>query len=241
MSEVEDTTSSIHEESEKKPAGQADGGFAFPLQPSSSPEHRIEVEYSRHYTDEIRIEGNEVVEIQDDDGYFSPDDRIVCSCGEEFDNREQAKEHLDNYRTRFNDLPPYQSLKHPVSFKDEKITILEGCVAGYPSTANHLLIVESGSDYLVATARETYTPPANYAFEDWEPIKSGRLRQEYDDTSRRLFLPSSLRDALQVLTGNQHEYDPERYTVYFRGEEPLYIEGGGKGVLLAPALPGSAQ
>jgi len=90
-----------------------------------------------------------------------------------------------------------------------------------------------GAEYLIATTRTTYTPPASYAFEDWTPLQSGRLSNHRNDP---LFSDRLLSRVLATLSSG-HQYVPDRYTLYFRGHEPLYLEGPSGGIVIAERTP----
>lgn len=235
---VDTTTSGSSEDTPEQPG--FDGGFVFQSPDRGAQRHIVEIEYSRIYTDEIRIRDGEVSEERDNDGNFCSDGTIKCSCGEEFADRNEATKHIETYQQRFFDPAPIPETSPSILFEDEPADIFEGCVSirgRADSAIDAIAVVESGSDYLAATARETFQPPANHDFENWEPLTDGRLTHHYGDEPKPMFRATYLKQALRVLTGGRSSYQPERYTVFFRGENPLYIEGGGKGVLIAPVIP----
>lgn len=239
MATSADTTTSVSGKVTTEQAGFF-GGFVFQPTDGEAQKHLVEIEYNRVYTDEICIKDGEVVEERDDDGHFCSDNIIKCSCGKKFEDRDEAKEHIETYRHRFFDPAPIPEIPPSGQFKDEPEDIFGGCVSlrsRADSSIDAIAVVESGSDYLAATAREIFHPPANYDFENWEPLSDGRLTHRYDDEPRPMFRASYLKQALGVLTGGRGSYQPERYTVFFRGEDPLYIEGDGKGVAIAPVIP----
>jgi hypothetical protein len=119
-----------------------------------------------------------------------------------------------------------------MAWQDELDTAFDEGVEYVPSTARSAGIID-GAQYLIATARTTYTPPANYGFEDLEPLQSGRLSNHRNDS---LFSARLLSRALATLSRG-YQYEPERYTLYFRGHEPLYLEGPNGGIMIAERTP----
>lgn len=213
-----------------------DGGFTFNFSQADEAKHKVEVDWERHYTDEIRVTSSGVVERRDEDGFCGADSRIQCSCGKQFDNRKEAKDHLATYQRRFLDVPPLPELRNSSVQRED--TVFNGLVEGKIISGNHICVVTDGHDYLVATARESFQPPENYAFDGWDPISSsGRMRYQAENRTGPMFRVQYLREAMQWVTGHRANYDPDRYTIYFRGNEPLYIEGAGNGVILAPVVP----
>jgi hypothetical protein len=205
-------------------------GFEFETATDS---HEVEASYSWRYVDRIYVsEDGEVVRSQDTDGYYGNDETFECSCGENFSSESDAKAHLRDERVRG---PPVPTAKQPrdISWQDESDTAFDERVEYIPSTARSAGRLIDGADYLIATARTTYTPPANYGFEDWPPLQSGRLSNHRNDS---LFSARLLSRALATLSSG-HQYEPERYTLYFRGHEPLYLEGPDGGIAIAELKP----
>jgi len=212
------------------------GGFSFPTH-SAVEGHKIEASYDRRYTDTIVIKEGEVRTREDTDGCFGLDDRVECECGETFQSRDEAKDHLEQLIDQFIDFPPYPELPPTPALQEEETSVFDDRVSGKRSVCNTVMIVDDGHDFLAATSRETFCPPEQYDFENWEPLtEGGRLRANKDtkDGGRPLFLPRTVRKAMALATGGRHTYDPERFTIYFRGDKPMYIEGAGRGVVVAP-------
>jgi len=205
-------------------------GFEFDTATDS---HEIEASYSWRYADRIYVDDDgEIVRSQDTDGYYGHDESFECSCGETFSSEAEAKDHLRDERVRG---PPVPTAEQPgtLCWQEESETAFDGRVEYVPSTARGTGRIVDGADYLIATARTTYTPPANYAFEDWKPLKSGRLSNHQNEP---LFSARLLSRALTMLSSG-YQYTPERYTLYFRGHEPLYLEGPGGGIAIAERTP----
>jgi hypothetical protein len=205
-------------------------GFEFEAATDS---HEVEAAYSWRYVDRIYVtEDGEVVRSQDTDGYYGNDETFECSCGETFSCEGDAKAHLREERVRG---PPVPSAEQPseLRWQDKSDTGFDGRVEYILSTTRGAGQVVDGAEYLIATARSTYTPPANYAFGDWGLLQSGRLSNHRNDS---LFSAQLLSRALATLSSG-YQYVPERYTLYFRGHEPLYIEGPGGGIVIAERTP----
>ena len=205
-------------------------GFEFE---AANESHEIEASYSWRYVDRIYVDDDgEVVRSQDTDGYYGNDESFECACGATFASEEEAKTHLRDERIRG---PPVLTTELPreLQWQDESDTAFDGCVEFVVSTAGSAGLVTDGVAYLITTARATYTPPANYAFEDWEPLQSGRLSNDQTDP---LFSERLLSQAIATLSSG-YQYTPERYTLYFRGHEPLYLEGPEGGIVIAERTP----
>lgn len=208
----------------------AAAGFEFDTANGS---HEVEAAYSWRYVDRIYLsDDGEVVRSQDTDGYYGNDESFECSCGESFSSEKDAKSHLREQRVRG---PPVPTVEHPkeLRWQDERGTRFDGRVEYVLSTARSAGLVVDGAEYLVATARTTYTPPANYDFDDWAPLQSGRLSNHRNDP---LFSERLLARAIATLSSG-YQYVPDRYTLYFRGYGPLYLEGPGGGIILAKRRP----
>ena len=209
-------------------------GFEFEAATES---HGVEASYSWRYVDRIYVDDDgEVVRSQDTDGYYGNDESFECTCGETFASEADAKAHLRDERVRG---PPVPTAEHPeeMSWRDESDTAFGGCVEYVVSSTLSAGRLVDGAAYLIATARETYTPPANFAFEDWEPLQSGRLSNHRNEP---LFTARVLSKALTTLSDG-YQYVPERYTLYFRGHEPLYLEGPEGGIVIAEREPKSRR
>lgn len=205
-------------------------GFEFDTATDS---HEVEASYSWRYVDRIYVgDDGEVVRSQDTDGYYGNDESFECSCGETFSSESEAKAHLRDERVRG---PPVPTADQPgeISWQDESDTAFDGRVEYIPSTARGAGRIVDGADYLIATARTAYTPPANYGFADWTPLQSGRLSNHRNDP---LFRARLLSRALATLSSG-YQYTPDRYTLYFRGHEPLYLEGPDGGIIIAERTP----
>jgi len=120
-----------------------------------------------------------------------------------------------------------------MTWQEKSDTAFDGHVEYVPSTARGAGRIVDGADYLIATARTTYTPPVNYRFDDWEPLQSGRLSNHQNDP---LFSARLLSRALSTLSSG-YQYARDRYTLYFRGHEPLYLEGPEGGIAIAELTP----
>ena len=195
--------------------------------------HEVEASYSWWYVDRIYVDDDgEVVRSQDTDGYYGNDESFECSCGETFACEADAKAHLREERVRG---PPVPTAEQPrkLHWQDESDTGFDGQVEYILSAARGAGQVIDGAEYLIATARITYTPPANYAFEDWTPLQSGRLSNHRNEP---LFSERLLSRALATLVSG-HQYLPDRYTLYFRGQEPVYLEGPEGGIVIAERTP----
>jgi hypothetical protein len=211
---------------------QADDPAGFEFE-AATDSHEVEASYSWRYVDRIYISGDgEVVRSQDTDGYYGNDETFECSCGESFSCEGDAKAHLRDERVRG---PPVPTAKQPrdISWQDESDTAFDGRIEFVKSSAGSAGLVTDGAEYLIATARTTYTPPANYAFDEWAPLQSGRLSTHRNDP---LFTDRLLARATATLSTG-YQYTPERFTLYFRGHEPLYLEGPEGGIVVAERRP----
>ena len=207
------TTNSTTEQVEQS---EQPAGFEFDTGNGS---HEIEADYSWRYVDRIYVtDDGQIVRAEDTDGYYGQDESFTCSCGETFASEGDAKAHLRDEQVRG---PPVPTADQPgeLSWQDEVQPAFDGCVEYVPSTAQR--------------ARDTYTPPANYGFEDWEPLQAGRLSNHRNDS---LFSARLLSRAVATLS-NGYQYTPDRYTLYFRGHEPLYLEGPEGGIAVAELTP----
>ncbi|WP_277543473.1 hypothetical protein [Haloarcula laminariae] len=205
-------------------------GFEFDTATDS---HEVEAAYSWQYADRIYVtDDGEIVRSQDTDGYYGNDETFECSCGESFSCEADAKAHLRDKRVRG---PPVPTVEQPgeMTWQEKSDTAFDGRVEYVPSTARGAGRIVDGADYLIATARSTYTPPANYGFEGWESLQSGQLSNHRNEP---LFSARLLSRALATLSSG-YQYTPERYTLYFRGHEPLYIEGPEDGIVIAERTP----
>jgi hypothetical protein len=212
--------------------GQLDqqAGFDFS---KPNQKHEIEVSYSWGYVDTIHMDDNgEIVRSQDTDGYYRNDESFECACGETFGCEGEAKAHIRDESFRG---PPVPVAGHPeeLSWKNETMPGFDDRVEYIPDVANTAGKVVEGADYLIATTRATLTPPADYEFEDWEPLQSGRLSNHRGDP---LFSARLLSKAIATLSTG-HQYVPDRYTLYFRGHTALYLEGPSGGIIIAERLP----
>ena len=205
-------------------------GFEFEAATES---HEVEASYSWRYVDQIYVnDDGEVVRSQDTDGYYGNDESFECACGETFASEDEAKTHLRDERVRG---PPVQTTEQPgeMTWQDESDTAFDGRVEYVASSTLGAGQVVDGAAYLIATARATYTPPANYAFEDWEPLQSGRLSNHRNEP---LFSERLLSQAIATLSSG-YQYTAERFTLYFRGHGPLYVEGPEGGIVIAERTP----
>lgn len=221
------TTNSTTEQtaSSEQPAG-----FEFG---TANGNHEIEADYSWRYVDRIHVtDDGQIVRSEDTDGYYGQDESFTCSCGETFASEGDARAHLRDEQVRG---PPVQIADQPgeISWQDEVQTAFGERVEYVPSTIRGAGQLVDGADYLIATARTAYTPPANYGFEDWEPLQSGRLSNHRNDS---LFSARLLSRAVATLSSG-YQYTPNRYTLYFRGHEPLYLEGPDGGIAIAERTP----
>ena len=192
-------------------------------------QHVIELNYSWKYVDTIEVHDNRLVEVADMDGYPAEDLEFHCRCGKEFSSKEEAEAHL---RRRAVGTIPYPFLPRPIRWKDEVTSICDGRVHCILNHSNLMGRLVKGSNYLTATARTILTPPEQYQFETWEPLVNGRLTRPDGSV---LFDPYHLKLALGYLSEAAH-YQPERYLIHFRGEAPLFIEGNGRAILIAPRV-----
>lgn len=205
-------------------------GFKFEAAIDS---HEVEAAYSWRYVDRIYVtEDGDIVRSQDTDGYYGNDETFECSCGETFSCEGDAKAHLREERVRG---PPVPTAEQPseLCWQGESDTGFDGRVEYILSATRGAGQVIDGAEYLIVTARTTHTPPANYAFEDWGPLRSGQLSNHRNEP---LFSAELLSRALATLASG-YQYVPERYTLYFRGHEPLYLEGPDGGIVIAERTP----
>jgi len=205
-------------------------GFEFG---AATDDHEIDASYSWRYVDQIYVtDDGDIARLQDTDGYYGNDESFECSCGATFDSESDAKGHLREKRVRG---PPVPTVEQPseLRWKDESDTGFGDRVEYVLSAVRGAGQVVDGAEYLIATARNTYTPPVNYGFEDWGPLQSGRLSNHRNEP---LFTARLLSRALATLS-NGCQYTPERYTLYFRGHEPLYLEGPDGGIVIAERTP----
>lgn len=201
-------------------------GFAF----SGVSHHEIEEAYSWRYVDRIVADGRSITRIDDSDGYFAEDSEYSCTCGEEFDTEKEAISHLRKHAIQR--LPPLPEQPRPITWDDNIVELHGQIVSIQVDVTNTFGRVESdsGAGFLAATARERYNPPADFDFESWEPLISGRLQFP---NGAPLFRPPVLAQALGELVEGG-DYIPARYTLHFRGEKPLLMEGPDGAIVVAP-------
>ncbi|NLV08268.1 hypothetical protein GOC83_19305 [Haloarcula rubripromontorii] len=132
------------------------------------------------------------------------------------------------------DEQPIPVVKPPSPFvwTDDVVPAFDGAVTVRPESARYPIAatVVDGAEYLVATARETFTPPADYRFQSWNELQSGRLALRSGEPQ---FPPADVSRAIATLA-KRPTYQPERFTVFYRGLEPLYIEGPNAGIVITP-------
>ncbi|GGM53430.1 hypothetical protein [Haloarcula argentinensis] len=132
------------------------------------------------------------------------------------------------------DEKPIPVVKPPSPFvwKNEVISAFDGAVTVRPESARYSIAgkVVDGAEYLVATARETFTPPADYQFQLWDVLQSGRLALRSGEPQ---FPPADVSRAVATLSKHP-AYQPERFTIFYRGCEPVYIEGPDAGIVITP-------
>lgn len=191
-------------------------------------DHEIEIDYSWRYVDRIHLEEGQTKRIDDPDGYFGGDVEYSCTCGAEFDSEADATEHLRAMAARG---PPVETAARPrpIEWQDQTEAIYDGQVEAVLSAGRSVGRVLNGAEYLVATSRTTYTPPANYTFDDWAPLEAGRLTLP---NGRPQFSPTLLSRVLETLSPS-YSYHPERFTIFYRGADALYIEGPTEGIMIA--------
>ncbi|NLV14046.1 hypothetical protein [Haloarcula argentinensis] len=144
----------------------------------------------------------------------------------------------DGSATNSSELPvdeqPIPVVKPPSAFvwQDEVVPALDGAITVRPESARYPIAakVVDGAEYLVATARETFTPPADYQFQSWGPLQSGRLALRSGEPQ---FPPADVSRAIATLAKHP-AYQPERFTIFYRGCEPVYIEGPDAGIVITP-------
>jgi hypothetical protein len=193
-------------------------------------DHDVTVAYNWRYVDSLYVTEDGIKRSQDTDGYPAEDgnDAVQCSCGEEFDSVEEGRTHLKQVGTL--SIPPLD-IPRAVTWRDERTKIHNGPVEVevVPNRSKALGKVVKGADYLVATAREAYHPPERFQFENWDPLIDGPLT--WGDGSP-LFRSRWLRRAFGAVAPSA-DYEPERYTIHFRGKQALFIEGAGTGIVVA--------
>lgn len=129
-------------------------------------------------------------------------------------------------------MPPIPEADRPAPlvWDEDPVTGFDGHVTLLQHSRDLVGKVLSGADYLVATSRATVTPPASFQFDTWEPLQSGRLAFRSGEPQ---FSPYWLGRVMASLVDSP-SYVPERFTIYYRGIEPLYIEGPAGGIVLTP-------
>jgi hypothetical protein len=191
-------------------------------------DHDVTIAYNWRYVDSLYVTEDGIKRSHDSDGYPAEDgnDDVRCSCGKEFDSVEEGRTHLK--RVEAPNAPPLD-VPRAVTWRDERTKIHDGYVEVIPNRSKALGKVVDGSSYLVATARERFHPPERFQFKDWCPLVDGPLT--WGDGSP-LFSYRRLRRALGAITPAA-DYEPERYTIHFRGQQALFIEGAGSGIVVA--------
>ena len=208
------------------PAHDHSGGFEF-VTPAD--DHEIEASYSWRYVDRIQLQEGDPVRIQDTDGYYAEDEEFRCTCGEEFESEAAAKTHLREQAVQGPPVPNADA-PTPISWQEEVTDVFGGLVQIRLGRGRSTGKVVDGQEYLVAVSRSTYTPPAGFRFDAWEPLESGRLTFP---SGRPLFSARLLSRALAAVVDG-HRYSPERYTLYFLGDDGMLLEGPADAVLIAP-------
>ncbi|MFC6977132.1 hypothetical protein ACFQL1_24200 [Halomicroarcula sp. GCM10025709] len=202
------------------------GGFQFT---NLAGDHEIEAAYSWRYVDRIQFREGDTVRIEDTDGYYAEDEEFCCTCGEEFESEAAAKTHLREQAAQGPPVPTADA-PTPISWQKEVTDECDGFVQLHLGRGRSTGKVVDGQEYLVAVSRATYTPPAGFRFDAWEPLESGRLTFP---SGRPLFSARLLSRALATLVDG-HRYTPERYTLYFLGGDGMLLEGPDSAVLVAP-------
>lgn len=212
----------------------ADSGFIFD---PDVEEHVVDVKYRRVYVDEIKVGPGGVKRYTDTDGVFGPDDSFECTCGRSFPNEEKAKDHVRKVaREVAINTAPVPEVPTPLTFGTDHYDGDHPFRAELSPCRSAGRVID-GEDYLIATARECFKPPESYLFASWQPLSSGRLTAENvdgADLNGKIFSPILLARAMAYLSDKSPIYDPEKYTIYFRGHEALYIQGPKDGVVVAP-------
>jgi hypothetical protein len=202
------------------------GGFQFT---NLAGDHEIEAAYSWRYVDRIQLQEGDTVRIEDTDGYYGEDEEFCCTCGEEFESEAAAKAHLREQAVQGPPVPNADA-PNPISWQDEVTNECDGFVQLRLGRGRSTGKVVDGQEYLVAVSRATYMPPAGFRFDAWEPLESGRLTFP---SGRPLFSARLLSRALATLVDG-HRYSPERYTLYYLGEDGMLLEGPTDAILVAP-------
>ena len=202
------------------------GGFEFVR---LAGDHEIEAAYSWRYVDRIKLREGDTVRIEDTDGYYAEDEEFCCTCGEEFESEAAAKTHLREQAVQGPPVPNADA-PTPFSWQEEVTDECDGFVQLRLGRGRSTGKVVDGQEYLVAISRATYTPPAGFRFDAWEPLESGRLTFP---SGRPLFSARLLSRALATLVDG-HRYSTERYTLYYLGEDGMLLEGPTDAILVAP-------
>lgn len=192
--------------------------------------HSISIEYQQYFEDEILIEGGNIIEVQDTDGYFGQNETISCECGETFLSRPSAREHLEEVVEQHNGLPLPNLPEQVVWEKGETTTVKKATIV--PEAGRGIGKVVDNDDHLKATAQKQISPPEAYGFEDWGELQEGGAL--HNEEFEPLFREGLLKRALGWVTERAMLYDPDRYTIYFRGHKELLLEGPERAVVVAP-------
>jgi hypothetical protein len=195
-------------------------------------DHTIELYYDWRFVDTMKLTDDGFRRHADQEGYPAENgnDDVRCTCGREFESVPEAKAHLKRELAKRRPPMPTQTA---ATWSGRTTDCCDGHVTIVTDNANAMGKVISGTDYLVATSRATFDPPERFQFEQWGPLSGGRLTRP---DGSALFGPRRLQMALAALTGTA-DYEPSRYTIFFRGgEAPLYIEGNRAGVIVAPLI-----
>ena len=188
---------------DEDPKSGSTGGFEFTAGTDS---HEIEISYSWQHVDRICVDDDgDVVRSEDTSGRYGNDESFECVCGATFACEPEAKVHLGDKRVRG---PPVPTAEQPgtLSWQDESDTAFDRRVEFIGSLGGSAGLVTNGAEYLIETARATNKPPANYAFNEWAPLQSGRLSNHRNEP---LFSARLLSRALATLSSG-YQYVPER-------------------------------
>ena len=212
---------------------------------------------------EIRIIGSVKVDKGmriDDEGYLRTDENFgkpdwytldvekyrCTSCNRTFEEETEARTHLERQHQHWKNLytlpgipgDPADVPGRMPSFGEEEAFTISGLqVTGRKDDMGWLALVTEGIGGVLATARREYALPSNYEFDSWEPLDNGALT--FPNGTARIG-EDLLASAIQFLSqSNGMSYDPEKFTLYERGEAAFFLVAHGKGIAIAPRTSAS--
>ena len=244
-------------------ANEASGTSDSTQEPENEQPHLTLKDIRPRFDCEIRIIGSVKVDkgmridgegyLRTDENFGKPDwysldvEKYRCtSCDTTFEEEAEARTHLERQYQHWKSLytlpgipgePTNAPGQMPSFGEEEEFTISGLRVVGRKDKMNQLALVTTGVGGVLATARREYSLPSNYGFDSWEPFNDGALT--FPNGAARIS-ENLLASAIQFLSqSNGVNYDPEKFTLYERGDAPFFLVAHGKAIAIAPRTASS--